>query len=76
VEPSQARLGNESVTSATAKDTLGDCLFRRGESAKAARLYGEALDVFERIEGPNSRHSEVTREKLQAAQQACEGCIS
>ena len=73
VQLSQTQLGNNSVASATAKDALGDCLSRRGESARAAGLYGEALAVFEQIEGPNSLHSTEARKKLQAAQKACKG---
>lgn len=69
VQLAQANLGKDSVRTATAKDGLADCLIGRGEPTRVAGLYGDALDVFERVEGPASLHSVETRKKLKAVRE-------
>jgi tetratricopeptide (TPR) repeat protein len=69
VQFAQANLGADSVRTATAKDGLADCLFGRAEPTRVAGLYSEALEVFERVEGPASLHSIETRKKLKAVRE-------
>jgi tetratricopeptide (TPR) repeat protein len=67
VQLAEGKLGCDSARSALAKDALGDCLLMQGECKRAAGLYAEALDVFERVGGTASPDFIRTSKKLDAA---------
>jgi tetratricopeptide (TPR) repeat protein len=64
VELAQRRLESGSKQLADAKSALADCLHLQGEPAKAAVLYAEALEGFERSDAMNSPIARQTQAKL------------